>query len=172
MAETYGADTTQIENPGEITVFILDYLMNAPAKMINVLFQLLRAKSAPRVILETSLEAYKKTNNERYLTVAKSLLEDFGKEAWPTLRYLSKSNHPECDLFVRLIAQCAEVPAMERATALTNIAKHPNKYVRSQVPEFLPLFGKEDQIRILQVLMNDSDPEIKEEADGLRGING
>jgi HEAT repeat protein len=159
------SDTTHTENLTEITVFLLNYLISAPAKMINTVFQLLRAKSAPEIILETSFEAYKTTNQERYLTVAKSLLEDFGNEAWPTLRSLSRSKHPECDLFVRLIAQCAEVPATERAEALIDIAKHPNKYVRSQVPEFLPLFGKEDQIRILQVLLNDTDPEIKEEAE-------
>jgi hypothetical protein len=160
----YASDTTQIENPRAITVFLLDRLMEAPSKMINTLLDLLRAKSAPQVILETSLEAYRKTNYDRYLTVATSLLEGFGKDAWPTLRNLSKSTYPECDLFVRLIANCPDVPASERAAALIDIAKHPDKDVRNQIPEVLCVFGNEEQGRILQVLMNDADPDIREEA--------
>lgn len=148
----------------EITLGLLENLLDAPSERINVLFNALRLISNPEDILDIALNEYHRTCRERYLTIAVSLLEERGNRAWPALRRLAQANHPESELFVGLIANCAGVPTKDRIEALLDLSRHPDRSVRFQLLENLGPFDVQQKREILASLSNDEDDEIRREA--------
>lgn len=148
----------------EMTKGLLENLVEAPSEKINVLFDALRLISSPEDILDIALEDYSRTYRDRYLTIAVSLLQERGSKAWPALRRLAGSNHPECELFVKLIATCTGVSAKDRGDALLKLSRHPDRAVRFQLLENLGSIDIQWQRAIVDSLANDKDNEIRREA--------
>lgn len=148
----------------EMTKGLLEDLLEAPSEKINVLFNALRLISNPEDILDIALEEYSRTYRDRYLTIAVSLLEERGSRAWPALRRLAESNHPECELFVKLIANCVGVSAKDRGDALLKLSRHPDRSVRFQLLENLGSIDPQWQRAVVDSLSNDKDNEVRREA--------
>jgi len=97
--------------------------------------------------------------------MAVSLLESFGKESWPVLRNIAKRKRPDCELFLRLIAECSDTSATDRISALIALTSHPDRNVRYQIIEVLDSFSNEDKKRVLQKLVTDADADVRERAE-------
>lgn len=127
-------------------------------------FNIIRRNSTPEAVCKTGFRGYKVTGRERYLSLTVSLLEDFGEEAWPVLKELAVSRHPECELFVGLIANCNGVSSTQHAGALSELATHPDIVVRLTILDNLSDLSVDDRQCVLETLTNDSDADICEEA--------
>jgi len=147
------------------TKLILAQVLDARSKDLNRMFDMLAALSAPKTILAACIQTYDETHREQVLLVACSLLERIGRKAWPVLRGLAKSSRPEMEYFVGLIASFVGASEEERARALQDLAKHPDAAVRAAVLEALSEFSTESKRQLLQILRNDLDAEIREEAE-------
>lgn len=115
----------------------------------------------PKEILEVALEQFRGHGYEGRLTAAASLLADFGADSWPVLRSIAKSEAPECEAFVGLIAGLNGVSKAERLSALTDLAKNPDPNTRLQVLEALEEFAPEDARPTLEALAR---PEAQEDS--------
>ena len=144
---------------------LLKLLIDSPSLLRNEIYSLLVRFCTPRDILDASLAQYEQTCQEQYLLQAISLLERIGKEAWPTLQWLARSERHDCELFVGLIARCEQVPVNKRISAIRELAHNPYKEVRSAIFEQLSEFDEDGQRPILEILAKDDEPEIREEAE-------
>jgi hypothetical protein len=114
-------------------------------------------------ILDVALERYADSRKEIYLLMARSSLERLGSQAWPTLLRFARSKHSETELFVGLIANCEGVPESERIDALSMLTQNPNTEVRRRILEHVHDLSEAGQKRILKLMLNDVDPEIRQE---------
>ncbi len=130
----------------------------------NSLFDLIRRDSTPEAVCEVGFREYEATGQERCLLLTVSLLEDFGEEAWPVLKELAASKHPECELFVGLIANCDGVSSTQRADALCDLATHAEPVVRLTILDDLSDLSVDDSRSVLESLKDDSDDDVREEA--------
>lgn len=143
---------------------LLTLLAESPSNLRNEVFVWLNRLCSPQVILDSSLARYEQTSQEHYLLQAISLLESVGENAWPALRKLSQSKRLECELFVGLITRCDGIDVKERVSAIRELARNPHAEVRSAIIEQLSVFDQDSQWSILEILANDNEPEISQEA--------
>ena len=146
------------------TEVLFPALVDAGVAVRNSLFDLLRRDSTPEVVCKVGFREYEATGQERCLLLTASLLEDFGETAWPVLKELAASKRPECELFVGLIAHCDDVSSNERASALGELAAHPDPVVRLTILGDLSDLSVDDTRSVLRSLTDDSDDDVREEA--------
>jgi len=129
------------------------------------LFDKLTKSSDPEVVVETAFREYDRTGREAFLLHGVSVLEAFGKQAWPALLRVAESGRTETELFLGLIARCPEVSDKERSNAFYLVAKHAPPPVRQGMLEHLVVLGPARELDILHDLAgSDPDPGIKAEA--------
>src|SRR5207253_7981249 len=102
----------------EAIELLLPALADAPSRQLNAVFDAILELNEPASILEGALIEYQRTGRQRFISLAASLLEQFGKRAWPVLRQLAQSDRPEREFFVETIAHCEGVALDERLRAL------------------------------------------------------
>ncbi len=146
------------------TEVLFPALVDVGVAVRNSLFDLIRRDSTPEAVCKVGFHQYEATGQERCLLLTASLLEDFGEEAWPVLKELAASKQPECELFVRLIAHCDGVSSTARATALGELATHPDPIVRLAILDNLAGLSAGDRRAVLESLTDDSDDDVREEA--------
>jgi len=139
-------------------------LVNAGVSDRNFLFDLIRRDSTPEAVYIVGFREYEATGQERCLLLTASLLEAFGEKAWTVLKELAASKRPECELFVGLIAHCDNVSSNERASALGELATHPDPVVRLAILHNLSDLSVDDRRSVLESLTDDSDDDVREEA--------
>jgi len=146
------------------TEVLFPALVDAEVAVRNSLFDLIRRDSTPEAVCKVGFHQYEATGRERCLSLTVSLLEDFGSKSWPVLSELAKSERPECELFVGLIAHCDGIPSAKRASALSKLAAHPDAAVRIEILDNLADLTAYDRQCVLETLTDDSDADICEEA--------
>jgi hypothetical protein len=141
---------------------LLKAIVNAPSKRLNDLFETLSTLLVPQTILNTALNEYRISGRERYISMAASILQNMGDEAWPALRDLARSAPQEAELFVPIIADCINVALDERSDALIHLAASRHANVRAAVLENLTELPKERVNAIVQILANNPETKSKE----------
>jgi hypothetical protein len=165
LASLPASNTAIIFNKAkETTDLLIRSVLKAPSRLLNRIFEDLRSRSNPHDILEICLSAYDETRRERYLTIAVSLLEGFGAEAWSSLYALARSQRPECEYFVDLIMTCPGIDNEKRLSAVRDLAMNPDSSVRRRVCEFIYVLDGHERKEILETLARDNDPEVSETA--------
>jgi hypothetical protein len=139
-------------------------LVDAGVDARNYLFDRITRSSTPEAVYSVGFGEYQASGEERGLLLTASLLEDFGKKAWPVLKELATSKRPECELFVGLIARCEGVPSAARAGALRELAAHPDPAVRLAILDNVKDLSLEHRQSVLESLTDDSDDDVREEA--------
>lgn len=109
-------------------------LTKSPARR-RLVQRALLAFAKPEDIREIAIAQYRVFGYEERLLTAASLLESFGREAWPTLRQLAASNIPEAYAFVRAVLRLKGVSISERVAALVDLARNPDHDTRERVVE-------------------------------------
>ena len=140
-------------------------LLHAQPATRNTLYAVLIRCCSPDDVLDASLQCYADNARERYLQIARSVVERMGSAAWPALRRFSKSGRWECRYFVDLIAGCENVSESERLVAINSLIQNPFVEVRSRIVESLEEFSEQDQMVIVSTLARDADEDIREQAD-------
>lgn len=143
---------------------LINFLVNAPSKWINRLFDLVRLTASSEDILRASLLHYRHTGRERYLSMTLSLLQDKGEKAWPALSSFAKSGAPECELFIPLIASCPGISANERIRALTSLVRSTDVNVRRSLLNCFTDLSTDYATTILTLLASDSDEDVRQKA--------
>lgn len=164
---TYQAEESLIKQPDSIQITKhLDDLVNAGPNERRVHHKMLITYSNSDDIIRKAFLEFDRTGREDYLLQAVSVLESFGASAWATLETISNSKRPECELFVGLVARCKNIPDELKLQALINLSSNPSNFVRLSVLEHLPrsLKRQADGISLLEKLVQDPDPEVREEA--------
>ena len=139
-------------------------LVQARGEIRRHLYKALIALEEPKIILDVALAAYEKYGNEDRLTLAASLLMDFGTQAFPALRILVRSNRSECAWFIQTIAGLPGVKLQNRVEMLKYLAKSPHIEVRQNLLGATQAIPSLEAISLLHMLSQDPDEEIAEEA--------
>lgn len=150
------------KNP--ITRQLLQFLEQSPSHLRNDTFEGITRICSVDEILDESLALFDETHREIFLIQAVALLETFHKFAWPALKRLIRLRRLETELFVPLIASCDGIPAEIRAESLRDLAISPHAEIRSAIFDQLSEFDETNVRPILEVLSQDEDDGIRDEA--------
>ena len=96
---------------------------------------------------------YNRKQTDNYLSIAASLLEDFGRRSWPTLKKIAEDDSSISELFVESIAFCDGIPIEERMDVLSRFSKNPFVNVRRRVMDVLLDFDPVETV-VPQIIQN------------------
>jgi len=114
---------------------LLQRLFDASSMEHNDIYDTLVMFADPIDILNESLYLYRDWYNEHYLWLAVSLLEKVGNKAWTALCKLVDTQCKECEVFVRLIAECPGISKNDRLLQLLKLFNNPHRVVKLAVLE-------------------------------------
>lgn len=114
----------------------LPKLVDAGPGMRQRLRTLIKKYVSPLALGEVAFAKFEATANENYLLHARSLLEDFGRDAWPALQWIVLM-HPDSELFVGTIIRCPGVASQDRLRILKDLARHGSRWTRESILEHL-----------------------------------
>jgi hypothetical protein len=146
------------------TRWLFPLLIKARGDLREHIYETLVRLEEPGTILITALAEYDKYGNEERLALAASLLADIGEPALPVLRMLIRSGHPECGMFLPVIARLHGVSTQQRLEILVHAASHPSPDVRYNLLQALRTFTLHEAEPLLRTLSRDQDTEIADEA--------
>lgn len=142
---------------------LFSLLIKARGSARNSIYEVLQ-QTEPTSLLCIALAEYYERGNEDRLTVAASLLADMGASALHALRNLARSNLPECELFIDVMAHLRGVSLQDRLQTLAFLAQHPSVDVRFGLLEALRGFRQREAVPLLHTLADDKDEDLAEEA--------
>jgi hypothetical protein len=157
-------DDFSLHNIFEWTRHLFSLLVQARGNDRKRIYEILLHQSDPAILLSIALSEYYHYGNEDRLTLLASLLTDIGARALPALRILAQFNLPECELFAEVIAYLRDVSARDRLETLSYLLRNPSIHVRRSLLESLEAFIPQEATPLLQVLSNDKDDDLAEEA--------
>jgi hypothetical protein len=128
------------------------------------IYETLLRLEEPDSILIVALGEYDKYGNEERLAIAASLLADIGEPALPALRILVRSDRPECEMFIPIIAHLRGVSVQSRLALLAHAASNPSPDVRYSLLEALRAFSPHEVMPLLRALSRDEGTDIADEA--------
>jgi hypothetical protein len=82
----------------------------------------------------------------------------------PALQTLVQSEHPQCGMFIPVIAHLRGVSSQNRLALLETLASNPDVYVRYSLLDEISSLPNDEARPLLQILSHDIDPDIAEQA--------
>jgi hypothetical protein len=106
------------------TKWLFPLLLKARGDLREHIYEALLHWEEPDAIRSVALAEYDKYGNEERLALAASLLADIGAPALPVLRVLARSDSPECEMFVPVMASLHGVSMQSRLALLAHVASN------------------------------------------------
>jgi hypothetical protein len=146
------------------TKWLFPWHLKARGDLREHIYEALLYWEEPDAIRSVALAEYDKYGNEERLALAASLLADIGAPALPVLRLLARSDSPECEMFVPVMASLHGVSVQSRLALLAHVASNASPDVRYSLLEALRAFAPDEIIPLLRTLSRDEDEDIADEA--------